>query len=111
MITEYYRHVTLMVFPKIYAKELCLFSCHSIIVKAALSLHEVGKDAPQIKLGLIWLSDCFQMYLITIERVCAQHNGSLKKFNDIILKALELSRETIPANAIHSEGVTDTELE
>ena len=42
--------------------------------------------------------------------ICAQHNASLKKVNDIILEALALSREYIPDGAIHSEGATDTEL-
>ena len=51
------------------------------------------------------------MYLRNTKRICAQHNASLKNVNDMILKALELSRETIPDNTIHSEGVTDTELE
>ena len=73
-------------------------------------LHEAGKDALYIKLRLRWLRDCFQVYLRNTKRICAQHNASLKNVNDTILKALELSRETIPDDAIHSEGVTDTEL-
>ena len=111
MITKYYRHVTQMVFPTISVEELRLFSCHSIRVKAAVLLHEAGKYASYIKLRLRWLSDCFQVYLRNTRRICAQHNASLKNVNDIILKALELSRETIPDDAVHSEGVTDTELE
>ena len=74
-------------------------------------LHEAGKNASYIKLRLRWLSDCFQVYLRNTRRICAQHNASLKNVNDIILKALELSRETIPDDAVHSEGVTDAELE
>ena len=52
MITKYYRHVTLMVFPTISQEELRLFSCHSIRVKAAVLLHEAGKYASYIKLRL-----------------------------------------------------------
>ena len=74
-------------------------------------LREAGKNALYIKLRCGWLGDCFQVYLRDTKQMCAQHNASLKNVNDIILKALELSRETIPDNAIHSEGVTDTELE
>ena len=51
------------------------------------------------------------MYLRIIKRICAQHNASLKNANDISLEALALSGENIPDNAIHSEYVTDTELQ
>ena len=108
MITKYYRHVTLMVFPTISMEELRLFSCHSIRVKAAVLLHEAGKYASYIKLRLRWLSDCFQVYLRNTKRICAQHNASLKNVNDIILKALALSDENIPDDSIYSEGVTGT---
>ena len=74
-------------------------------------LHEAGKDASYIKLRLRWLSDCFQVYLRNTKLICVQHNASLKNANDIILEALALSRENIPDDAIHWEGVTDTDLE
>ena len=51
------------------------------------------------------------MCLRNTKQICAHHNTSLKNVNDIILEALALSRENIPDDAIHSEGVTDTELE
>ena len=92
-------------------EELRLFSCHFIRVKAVVLLHEAGKDASYITLRLWWLSDCFQVYLRNTKRICAQHNASSKNDNDIVLEALALSRKNIPDDAIHAEGVTDTEPE
>ena len=111
MVTTYYRHITLLVFPTISEEELRLISCHYVRVKAEVLLHEAGKDDSCIKLRLRWLSDCFQVYLRNTKRICAQHNASLKDVNDIILEALALSGDNIPDNAIYSEGVTDTEME
>ena len=74
-------------------------------------LYEAGKYASYINMRLKWLSGYFQVYLRNTKRICAQHNASLKNVNDIILEALTLSKETIPDDAIHSEDVTDTELE
>ena len=100
-----------MLFPTISIEELRLFPCHSIRVKAAVLLHETGKDASYIKPRLRWLSGCFQMYLRNTKVMCAQHNLFLKNVNDIILEVLAFSKENIPDDAIHSEGVTDTEPE
>ena len=111
MITKYYCHMVLMVFPTISQEELRLFPYHSIRLKVIVLLHEAGKYASHIKLGLRWLSDCFQVYLRNTKLICVQHNASLKNVNDIILEALALSRENIPDDAIHAEGVIDTALE
>ena len=59
---------------------------------------------------LCWLSDCFQIYLRNTRRICQQHNAALKDVNDIVLKTLVLSEMNIPNDAVHDEGVSDTEL-
>ena len=110
VITKYYRHVTQLVFPSISDEKLRLFSCHSLRVKAAVLLHEAGKDDSYIKLRLHWLNECFQVYLQSTKRICEQHNAALKYVNDIILEALVLSEINIPKNAVHEVGVTDTEM-
>ena len=106
-----YCHVKQMVFPTTSVEALRLFSSRSIRVKAAVMLHEAVKGAPYIKLRFRWLGDRFQVYLRNTKRIWAQHNASLKNANGMILKALELSRDTIPDNAIHAGGVTVTEPE
>ena len=45
--------------------------------KAAVLLHEDGKDAPYIKLRLRWLSDCFIVYLRNTQVIMEQHNAAL----------------------------------
>ena len=96
VITKYYRHVTQLVFPSISDEKLRLFSCHSLRVKAAVLLHDAGKDDSYIKLRLHWLNECFQVYLQSTKRICEQHNAALKDVNDIILKALVISEVNLP---------------
>ena len=76
-VTEYYRFVTRLVFPQISTTDLNLISTHSLRVKAAVLLHEAGKDAPYIKLRLRWLSDCFIVYLRNTQVIMEQHIAAL----------------------------------
>ena len=94
MITKYYRHVTLVVFPTISQEELRLFSCHSIRVNSAVLLHEEGKGTAYLTLRLWCLSDCSQVYFRNTKRICARQNASLENINDIILEALALTGGT-----------------
>ena len=76
-VTEYYRFVTRLVFPQILNADLNLISTHSLRIKAAVLLHEAGKDAPYIKLHLRWLSDCSIVYLRNTQVIMEQHNAAL----------------------------------
>ena len=102
--------MTQLVFPSISADELKLFSCHSLRVKAAVVLHDAGKDGSCIRLSLCWLSECLQIDLRNNKRVCQQHNASLKDVNDIGLKALVLSEINIPEDAVHDDNATNIKL-
>ena len=110
MVTKYYRFVTKMVFPSISDMDLKLISCHSLRVKAAVLLHEAGKDGTYIKLRIRWLSDCFQVYLRNTHTICEQHNVAMRSMNEELLKAVAVSFLNLPSHAVHIVGIEDIAL-
>ena len=110
MITKYYRFVSKMVFPAISDMDLKLISCHSLRVKAAVILHENGKDGTYIKLRIRWLSDCFQVYLHNTHSICEQHNTAMRTLNETLLKAVKVSQINMPSHAVHIAGTIDNDF-
>jgi hypothetical protein len=96
MVTKYFRFVTKLVFPAISDMDLKLLSCHSLRVKAAVILHEAGKDGTYIKLRIRWLSDCFEVYLRNTHTICEQHNTAMRSMNEQLLKAVAVSQLNLP---------------
>ena len=107
MITRYYRFVTKMVFPHISDEMLKLISTHSLRVKAAVLLHEAGKDGTYIKLRIRWLSDCFEIYLRNTSTICAQHNTALQGVNQQMMAAIAVSQANPPCYAVHNAVAVD----
>ena len=93
---------------------LKLISTHLLRVKAAVLLHEAGKDGTYIKLRIRWLSDCFEVYLRNTPTFCAQHNAALQGVNQQMMAAIAISQANLPWYAVHNavaidESMTDIE--
>ena len=110
MITRYYRFVTKMVFPHISDEMLKLISTHSLRVKAAVLLHEAGKDGTYIKLRIRWLSDCFEVYLRNTPTICAQHNTALHGVNQQMMAAIAVSQANLPRYAVQNAVAVDESM-
>jgi hypothetical protein len=110
MITRYYRFVTKMVFPHISDEMLKLISTHSLRVKAAVLLHEAGKDGTYIKLRIRWLSDCFEIYLRNTPTICAQHNTALQGVNQQMMAAIAVSQANLPRYAVQNAVAVDESM-
>ena len=110
MVTKYFRFVTQLVFPAISATDLKLISCHSIRVKAAVILHEAGKDGSYIKLRIRWLSDCFQVYLRNTHTICEQHNTAMRSMDVKLIKAFAVSQLNLPDEAVHVTGIVHEDI-
>jgi len=109
-MTRYYRFITKMVFPDISDEMLKLISTHSLRVKAAVLLHEAGKDGTYIKLRIRWLSDCFEVYLRNTPTICAQHNAALQGVNQQMMAAIAVSQANLPRYAVHNAVVIDDSM-
>ena len=79
-------------------------------MKAAVLLHETGKDSLYIKLRLHWLSEVFQLYLRNTKKICQYHNAALKYVNNNVLQALVLSWINVLEDVVQDKGVTNIEL-
>jgi len=79
VITEYFQHVTKLVYPDIDAAALAAISSHSLQVTAGVLLTEAGMVVYFIKLCLLWISDCFDVYFRNTLRMANTHNVAIAK--------------------------------
>ena len=86
---------------------LKLISTHSLCVKAAVLLHEAGKDGTYIKLRIRWLSDCFEVYLRNTPTICAQHNTALHGVNQQMMAVIAVLQANLLRYAVHNAVVID----
>ena len=79
-------------------------------VKAAVLLHEAGKDGTYIKLRIRWLSDCFEVYLRNTPTICAQHNTALQGVNQQMMAAIAVLQANPPCYAVHNAVAVDVSM-